>query len=341
MEKLNDKWYRIIGIPVVALVSNIIFYYDMNKRHGFSFWMDYLYSLVTAFIIWEVNRQIIIYTRKKFSSYRQSIKRIKWTAIGIVSITTIIVFLISLFYDVTDYWGYDYTAENYLYNIFAALTYAVIIGGIYEAIYYFRKWKNIEVEAEMLKKENLQSQLDSLKQQVNPHFLFNSLNTLSSLMRKDVNKAEKFLDELSKVYRYLLRNNEGELINLTTELQFIESFVHLLKTRYGDALQMTISVDEVAKNLLLPPLTLQLLVENAVKHNIIDKQMPLLITLETDDQSWLSVSNNLQKKSISLPSNKVGLSNIAGKYKLLEQPSIIISETKEKFTVSIPLIKNN
>jgi LytS/YehU family sensor histidine kinase len=217
----------------------------------------------------------------------------------------------------------------------------VIIGGIYEAIYYFRKWKNIEVEAEMLKKENLQSQLDSLKQQVNPHFLFNSLNTLSSLMRKDVNKAEKFLDELSKVYRYLLRNNEGELINLSTELQFIESFVHLLKTRYGDALQMTISVDEVAKNLLLPPLTLQLLVENAVKHNIIDKQMPLLITLETDDRSWLSVSNNLQKKSISLPSNKVGLSNIAGKYKLLEQPSIIISETKEKFTVSIPLIKNN
>jgi two-component system LytT family sensor kinase len=193
----------------------------------------------------------------------------------------------------------------------------------------------------MLKKENLQSQLDSLKQQVNPHFLFNSLNTLSSLMRKDVNKAEKFLDELSKVYRYLLRNNEGELINLSTELQFIESFVHLLKTRYGDALQMTISVDEVAKNLLLPPLTLQLLVENAVKHNIIDKQMPLLITLETDDQLWLSVSNNLQKKSISLPSNKVGLSNIAGKYKLLEQPSIIISETKEKFTVSIPLIKNN
>jgi LytS/YehU family sensor histidine kinase len=160
-------------------------------------------------------------------------------------------------------------------------------------------------------------------------------------MRKDVNKAEKFLDELSKVYRYLLRNNEGELINLSTELQFIESFVHLLKTRYGDALQMTISVDEVAKNLLLPPLTLQLLVENAVKHNIIDKQMPLLITLETDDQLWLSVSNNLQKKSISLPSNKVGLSNIAGKYKLLEQPSIIISETKEKFTVSIPLIKNN
>lgn len=341
MEKLNDKWYRIIGIPAVALVSNIIFYYDMNKRHGFSFWMDYLYSLVTAFIIWEINRQIIIYTRKKFSSYRQSIKRIKWTAIGIVSITTIIVFLISLFYDVTDYWGYDYTSVNYLYNIFAALTYAVIIGGIYEAIYYFRKWKNIEVEAEMLKKENLQSQLDSLKQQVNPHFLFNSLNTLSSLMRKDVNKAEKFLDELSKVYRYLLRNNEGELINLSTELQFIESFVHLLKTRYGDALQMTISVDEVAKNLLLPPLTLQLLVENAVKHNIIDKQMPLLITLETDDQLWLSVSNNLQKKSISLPSNKVGLSNIAGKYKLLEQPSIIISETKEKFTVSIPLIKNN
>ena len=249
--------------------------------------------------------------------------------------------LISLFYDLTDYWGYHYTLKNYLYNIFSALTYAVIISGIYEAIYYFRKWKNVELQAEMLKKENLQSQLDSLKRQVNPHFLFNSLNTLSSLMRKDVDRAELFLDELSKVYRYLLRNNEGELIGLATELQFIHSFFHLMKTRYGSALQMEIQVSEACSDLLLPPLTLQLLVENAIKHNIIDKANPLVITIETDDQCRLLVKNNLQKKIINLPSGKIGLSNLATKYKLLGQAAIGIVETENTFTVAIPLLKTN
>ena len=341
MEKLKDKWYRIIGIPVVSLISNIIFYYDMNQRHGFSFWLDYLYTLATAFIIWETNRKIILYTRKKFRLYTQSKKRIIRTTTGIVLSTSVIMILISAFYDLTDYWGYDYTVKNYLYNIFSALTYAVIIGGIYEGIYYFRKWKSVELQAEMLKKENLQTQLDSLKQQVNPHFLFNSLNTLSSLMRKDVDRAELFLDELSKVYRYLLRNNDGELIELSNELQFIQSFFHLMKTRFGNSLEMETHINESCKDLLLPPLTLQMLIENAIKHNIIDKSHPLVITLQTDESCRLLVKNNLRKKTINLASNKIGLNNISAKYKLLGQEDIEIIETEQNFIVSIPLIKTN
>ncbi len=341
MEKLNDRWYRIIGIPLVSLIANIVFYYDMNQKHGFSFWMDYLYTLVTALLIWEVNRQIIIYTRNKYRLYTESRKRIIHTATGVVIATTLIMIIISFFYDITDYWGYDYTLENYLYNIFSALTYAVIISGIYEAIYYFRKWNNVELKAEMLKRENLQSQLETLKQQVNPHFLFNSLNTLSSLMRKDVDRAEQFLDELSKVYRYLLRNNEGELIDLATELQFIQSFFHLMKTRYGSAIEMVMHIEEHCKDRLLPPLTLQMLVENAIKHNIIDKSQPLQIILETDNQDNLTVKNNLRKKVINLPSSKIGLTNIAAKYKLLGQLNIVITETESTFTVTLPLIKTH
>jgi sensor histidine kinase YesM len=340
MEQLNDKWYRIIGLPLIALVSNIIFYYDMNERHGFSFWTDYLYTLFTAMLLWEVNRLVIIYTRRRFATYRESGERILWTAVGIIVITVFIVTLISIFYDVTDWWGYEYTLKNYLYNNFAALTYCVIIGGIYEGTYYFRKWKHVEIKAEMLKKENLQSQLESLKQQVNPHFLFNSLNTLSFLMRKDVDRAELFLDELSKVYRYLLQNNEDGLIALEKELQFIQSYIHLLSTRYGSAIQVVLNVDPTYLSYGIPSLTLQLLIENAVKHNIIDKDTPLVIEILTNERAQLMVRNNVQRKILKLPSNKIGLTNIAAKYKLLDQPDIEIIETADTFLVQIPLIKN-
>jgi hypothetical protein len=339
MNRLNDKWYRIIGIPLVALVSNIIFYYDMNEKHGFSFLTDYLYTLVTCFILWEANRQVILYTRGRFASYRQSHKRILWTTIGVVSITAAIMTLISAFYDVTNWWGYEYKLKNYLYNNFAAITYCVIIGGIYEGIYYFRKWRTIEVEAALLKKENLQSQLDGLKQQVSPHFLFNSLNTLSSLMRKDVDRAELFLDELSKVYRYLLRNNEETLTDLDTELQFIASYFHLLTTRYGNAIQLHLNIHDAARQLMLPSLTLQLLIENAVKHNVIEKESPLVITIEASDNT-LMVRNNLQQKTARLPSNKIGLSNIAARYNLLNAPGIRIAETEGNFAVEVPLLKS-
>ena len=341
MEKLNDRWYRIIGIPVVALIINIIFYYDMNERHGFGFLEDYLYTVATAYLVWEVNRQIIIHTRRKYRLYTQSSQRIRYTALGIVLSTAGIITLISLFYDLTRWWGYSYTFKNYFFNIFSAVTYAVIVSGIYEGSYFFSKWRTVELEAEMLKKENLQSQFESLKQQVNPHFLFNSLNTLSSLIRKDADRAELFLDELSKVYRYLLRNNEGELIGLGTELQFIRSFFHLMKTRYGEALQMEIDIAEPCKSLLLPPLTLQLLVENAIKHNRIDRQHPLLITLETGPDCRLRVRNNLQRKVLNLPSSRIGLGNISARYKLLGQEEISIRETDTDFTVTIPLLKND
>lgn len=329
-----------IGIPLVALISNVIFYYDMNEQHGFSFWKDYLYTLVITWLLWEAARQVIIYTRKKFGAFHDSKRRILLTALGTVGITVLIMTGISLFYDLTNWWGYDYTVKNYLYNNFAALTYCTIVGGIYEGIYYFGQWRMVTVEAERLKKENLQSQFDSLKQQMSPHFLFNSLNTLSSLMRKDVDRAELFLDELSRVYRYLLRNTEDQLIDLASELQFIQSYFHLLRTRYVDSIILQIDVDEDYESYFIPPLTLQLLVENAVKHNVVDKSRLLKITIQSTEQASLLVSNNLQKKVNRFPSNKIGLANIDSRYRLLGYKGVAIVETETAFMVEIPLLKN-
>ena len=174
---------------------------------------------------------------------------------------------------------------------------------------------------------------------MNPHFLFNSLNSLSSLIATDPEKAEEFVEEMSRVYRYLLRSNEEQLTSLQREVEFIESYNLLLKTRFGTGFQLVIKVEESKKEYLLPPMTLQLLIENAVKHNIVDPDKPLIVQLFTKNEK-LVISNNLQKKNKPVASNKIGLNNIIAKYKLLNHPYVEVHETPDAFTVVLPLIKH-
>lgn len=188
---------------------------------------------------------------------------------------------------------------------------------------------------------HVQEEFDGLKQKVNPHFLFNCFNTLSSLISEDKDRAEQFLDELSKVYRYLLKNNEDGLSSLESELKFIQSYFQLLKTRHGDSVSMRIEVDKQYNLYLLPSLSLQMLVENSVKHNAHSKSRPLQIEIFTTVGNKLVVNNNLQRRTISAPSNKVGLENIRAKYELLHLTGFTIMEDVKNFTVILPLIWNN
>ncbi|WP_420151495.1 sensor histidine kinase [Spirosoma sp.] len=212
---------------------------------------------------------------------------------------------------------------------------------MYELYYTLTKWRENSLQAEAYKREALLNQLDVLKNQVNPHFLFNSLNSLSSLISEEPRQAEQFVDELAKVYRYLLQTNEGNLTTLDKELFFIESYYYLLKTRHQKGVRLTINVTPEFRNQFLPPLTLQLLVENAVKHNRVQLTQPLHITIDTTSDGWLRVQNNLQLKSIRMASNQVGLSNITAKYRLLDQPAPIITDSDGHFTVKLPLLAEN
>ena len=183
----------------------------------------------------------------------------------------------------------------------------------------------------------MQVQLDVLRQQVNPHFLFNSLNSLISLIDENPRQASVFAEELSTVYRYLLRSNEAPLVPLAIELDFVQSYYHLLKTRYGDALGLIMTILPGAEYRQIPPLTLQLLIENAVKHNVILPEQPLTIALIADEH-YLVVSNNLQRKPSRVLSNGVGLTNIRSKYQILGQPVPIFEEDEREFRVRLPLV---
>ena len=184
----------------------------------------------------------------------------------------------------------------------------------------------------------LMQEFENLKQKVNPHFLFNCFNTLLALIHEDKKQAEIFLDELSKVYRYLLRTNENGMSSLQQEIGFIRCYASLLKTRHGEGFQLNLEVDAALHCYELPALSLQMLVENAVKHNVISKQKPVVVTIASTPDAMLIIENTLAKRMHKSESTGIGLSNIRDKYKLLHRSDFIVEETNDKFIVRLPLL---
>jgi PAS domain S-box-containing protein len=191
-----------------------------------------------------------------------------------------------------------------------------------------------------LQKENLQSQFEVLRQQVNPHFLFNSLNVLTSLIKLEPDLAEKFTEHLSKVYRYVLENKDNDLVDLKTELDFLDAYLFLLNIRFMDKIVVTINIDKEKHEMLILPLALQLLIENAIKHNSMSKKNPLCIDLFINENNFLNVVNNLQERESYIASTGVGLKNIEHRYKLLEMPAPEFIKTETSFIAKIPLKEN-
>jgi hypothetical protein len=274
---------------------------------------------------------------RRYPSLGQTWSRI-WRLLTVFMVVSPIFILGGVYvYDHFHLFGYSHDPSTTGRILFMNLGANILSVGIDETVYSLNKWRENALEKEQLKKINLQSQFESLKNQVNPHFLFNSLNSLSSLIADEPEQAEQFVDEMSKVYRYLLQTNEGELTPLANELKFIDSYYHLLKTRYRAGICMEVAIPNEYLNYLLPPLTLQMLVENAVKHNVIQANKPLKLELKIVE-GQLIVRNNLQRKTIRVASNQVGLTNIAAKYRLLAQTEPIISDDDGYFTVVLPLL---
>lgn len=291
-----------------------------------------------GFISWYLHILVMHYLRVWFPEFRQTVSRLCILTIAHLSLITSSMVVFFYGFNAMHFQGYHLNVHNFNISVLLGISVTMIATSIWEGEYIFMKWKESLAEKELFEQINLQNEFESLKSQVNPHFLFNCFNALSSLITEDRKQAEKFLDELSKVYRYLLRSNEDGLTTLKSELEFIRSYFKLLKSRYGNAVEMKIEVDKKYESYLLPSLSLQLLIENAVKHNIVSKQLPLVIDIFTTAGNRLIVNNNLQLKHIKAPSNKVGLENIQSKYALLENAGFQVMEDDKNFTVVLPLL---
>ena len=334
----SDTWVFAIVVPLSIMISNAI----LLGSHYFSSWKVFLVAtgiyLGEMFVIFQICGFLALWFLKKFPEIKDTPKRIALSLSCFIVLTVSAVTPLMWLYDKIPLLHYKWSGYINLWVALVSVLTNIILTILFEGLAFFERWKATLTETEQLKEENLRSQLQSLKNQINPHFLFNSINSLSSLISEDPEKAELFLDEMSKVYRYLLRNNEDNLIPLQTEIQFINSYFHLLKTRYGDGISLMVNVPPDCKDLMIPPLTLQILVENAVKHNMILKEQPLKIEIACANHHQLMVKNNLQKKELKVQSSKVGLENIAAKYQLLNQPDIMINDKGDEFIVTVPLI---
>ncbi len=333
----QDRWLMIGGVPFIAvIVSLMTFGGDFFSENGLP---CFLIGLLFTLSYWVVTRQIIIEYHKRYPNYEWSVKRIGFVLFWCIIMYFSVKFIVGTF---VHYIFSDFTEIAHSSATLEFLTTGVIIAMmffLYEGIYYFNKSRIIEIEKNKLERITAEQKLSTLKNQVNPHFLFNSLNTLVTIIPEEPNLAINFVQQLSKSYRSILEHRDEKLITIRNEIDSLESYIFLLKTRFQGKIQIHNGIDEEIKEHFILPLSLQILIENAVKHNITSKTKPLKIEI-INNADYVIVSNNLQKKNQTYNSTKLGLANIKSRYELLTNKEIKVNEGADTFTVYLPIITN-
>jgi two-component system, LytTR family, sensor kinase len=335
--------YQVIGflisMPFITLALCSIMYGNRLWHEPMIWAVAYPVIYVIGFASWRTHFIYDDFIRQKFPAVEETRERVLYTVPVNLLVMTPSVLLIFYTFHWFRIFGYQVQTVDLKYGYLVGLAVNVVFESLWEVMYIIEKYKESASEREMMEQMQLRQEFDNLKAKVNPHFLFNSFNTLSSLITEDKDRAEKFLDELSKVYRYLLRNNESGMSTVEQESKFIQSYAALLTTRYGEGFKLDMKIDPAVKDKEIPSLSLQLLVENAVKHNIVSKTNPVSIVIRNTEDGYLTVVNNLNKKARGImESTGIGLSNIREKYRLLNRSDVRIEETGDQFKVTLPLL---
>lgn len=270
-----------------------------------------------------------------FSWHKEPITRLVAGLVGMVVYTLGIVYLLLIVFE--SFFGFE-VGDRLDFTFLSTISITLVISMFMTGRSFLSSWRQSAIDAERLQKESVKAQYESLKNQVNPHFLFNSLNALTNLVYQDPDKAAKFIKQLSEVYRYVLDSRDKEVVSLQEELNFLQSYIFLQQIRYGDKLKMEVDIPSPAGQ--VAPLALQLLIENAIKHNVIAEEHPLAIRIFIND-GFIVVENNLQKKSILTEGTSgLGLENIKRRYEFLSTEKVRVEEGHSSFKVSVPILKS-
>ncbi len=336
---MKDKKIRIIGIPLVSILFMFIHSYDYLIGPAVII-QEFLISFAFTLALWEGIRAIVIYMRRVFPHNEQTAQRLIIQSLITIAYTFAVTWAIIYLFSFINipicgpedgpYARWMLALTNLVPNFF--------VTSLYEGAYFFMEWKKNFQRSEALAKENIRSQFEALKSQLDPHFLFNSLNTLAALIDESNEPAQKYLEQLSDVYRYVLLSKQKETVPLQEELDFVASYIYLNKARYRDNLIVENHIPETAMSQPVAPLSLQILIENAMKHNVISKEKPLTLKLSVDTYGYIIVENNVQKKNILEKSTKTGLQNIINRYALLTSGQVEIVHNADIFSVRIPPI---
>ena len=339
----HSKWRFLImflsGIVITIIIRNVLPLppqFESNSLRNIFF--SGLQSITITFIIWESSLRLDAFVGKFYTWETHLTRRFGLVFIGTILICISALISVGFFFDrficpfplVKD--------PNILrVSLIIALIISMMILVIEFGIQIFQKWRASLVQIESYKAETAQAKLESLQNQVNPHFLFNNMSVLSSLIYKDQDKAVDFVHQLSKVYRYLLDNQGRELVTLEREMEFIETYCSLLQIRYSPNLTVDIQISESFNSKLIPPLAVQLLVENCIKHNEISSAKPLKISISILDDE-LCVKNPIQRRHSTEKSSNSGLKNIRSRYAFFTEKKVCITCENEEFKVCLPLL---
>jgi len=333
----DDKWLMIIGIPLVSFIVNaILFGKYIGEGIQIFFGSCLGISFTYTVIYWISFREGYYILLKKYKRPDQTIRRLILTVImSIVGYSvlniTIQTFIEPLFP--------EHRQPDDLLAAVSSFLFVTMIISLYEALHLSNRWKQASLEKERLVKENVNSQLEGLRSQVNPHFLFNSLNTLAAIIPEDPEKGVDFVTRMAKVYRYMLESRNEKLILLEEELEFLDAYLYLLQQRFSDNLKINVNIGAEARKKFIIPLSLQLTFENAIKHNVISKEHPLTMEVYVGDNGKLVVRNTLRKKKVIGKSTKVGLQNIKNRYAFYTDDTVDVLATVDHFSVMIPILK--
>ncbi len=293
------------------------------------------FSVTVWLVLWKGNEFIHLLIDQKLTWEQNPVRRLIVGLVAILLYTPTAMYLLMKFFS----WIANTSFGNVTWTLIISVLVTIGISSFITARGFFMAWRELAINAEKLKRESLASKYESLKSQVNPHFLFNSLNALSNLVYQNQDLAVKFIKQLSDVYRYVLDTRTRELVSLQEELEFLNAYLFLQGIRFGENLKVNNKLNGTQS--YVPPLVFQLLIENAIKHNIISSEQPLTIDLFNED-GFLVVSNNLQRREVMREdSSGFGLDSIRQRYEYLSGKQVLVMEENGKFIVRLPLITSD
>ena len=335
----KDYFIMVWTMVPFTLVINVLIFGKAYFSSLMQFLLATLITMAASCVDFTICGGVAVALKKRFPLDREVRKRLGIMIGVFIIISGLFLYFLFTFYELIGFYNYRFNRSGFIMAYVCMGILNIFLTFLHEGVSRFERWKANLIETEDLKKTVKQSQLLGLKSQVNPHFLFNCLNSLSSLINESTAEAEKFLDEMSKVYRYMLRNDEDLLVSLEQELQFIQSYFALLKARYGDGIDLHIDIDESNRHCLLPPLSLQVILENAFSQNTTQKTSPLSISICSEGNNAVIIKNNVQRKAITDAFDfEAGLDNLVSRYRLLNQGQLVITDNNNERIIRLPLI---
>jgi len=328
-----------IRFGLIAIMSLIDVFVESVYTHSeIGYVQSFLFSFVRTSLIWNGSMLIVHWTMARFPLFKATLKLILAQIMALSAYVVVIEL------------GEIYVTENYFHVlldnkeknslILGSLVITFMISSIYASVSFFKAWKENLLRAQALEQANLEARYDTLRNQVNPHFLFNSLNTLLMLVN-DNPVASRYVESISEIMRYMLQTRDKEAVLLRDELKIARDYVFIQQSRFGDKLNVEFAVEERFYHYAIPPLCLQMLLENALKHNVVSKENPLQVRVWIKDNSFIAIENTIRAKIDKEPSTGVGLENIRNRYLHLSGKNIVVKQEGGKFVVLLPLFEKS